>query len=538
MTTSGHTSDTGSSPRRRSLLLGGVTGAAVLTTQGLTGTANATPKPASPSAGTSAGGAAQSAQIEFDLDKDNYIKWAQPTDENAGQSPTLAILGPMDVTVFLWINRVVWFAAFDALAPYHETAVGVYSRIPRRPAGESATNRNMNIAALYAQHGVWTQILPQQVGRLRELMTGLGLDPMDESENLTSPIGIGNVAAKNAWNALKNDGMNVLGYEGGRTYNPTPWADYTGYQPVNTAFDVNNPSRWQPQLQRHNGRRAGGGPGDLGIYVTQHFVTPQAARTKPHIFKDPAQFRLPRPDHIDHTDRRAFRRSADEILETSAALTDERKVVTEIMENKLWGIGHSSIVIAKKHDENNEMGMHGWVHWMLSHVLATFEPLIAAWHQKTKFDAARPVTVVRHVYGKKKVTAWGGIGMGTVDDIRASEWSSYLPVGDHPEYPSGSTSLCSATSQAARRYFGSDELDWTIDYKAGSTMVEPGITPAADLQLHFPTWTDFTRACGTSRVWGGVHFMKTVDRTITFGEQFGDMAHEFVDKHVKGDVKN
>ncbi|MHA4819834.1 phosphatase PAP2 family protein, partial [Streptomyces aculeolatus] len=155
-----------------------------------------------------------------------------------------------------------------------------------------------------------------------------------------------------------------------------------------------------------------------------------------------------------------------------------------------------------------------------------------------KYDAVRPVTAVRHVYGNRKIRAWGGVGKGTVDDIRASEWSSYLPVGDHPEYPSGSTSLCSATSQAARRFFESDELDWTINYAAGSTVVEPGITPGKDLSIHIPTWTDFTRTCGNSRVWGGVHFQTTVDRTIVFGEQFGDLAHEFVQRHVKGDVKD
>ncbi|MHA4820504.1 DUF6851 domain-containing protein, partial [Streptomyces aculeolatus] len=146
-------------------------------------------------------------------------------------------------------------------------------------------------------------------------------------------------------------------------------------------------------------RRAGGGPGDLGIFVTQHFVTPQAARAKALIFKDPSQFRIAPPDFSDHTDRRAYKRSVDEIIEASANLTDEHKALAEIMENKLWGIGYSSIVIARKHDQDNHMGVHGWCHWLLQHLLATFDPLIAAWYQKTKYDAVRPVTAVRHVYG-------------------------------------------------------------------------------------------------------------------------------------------
>ncbi|WP_210581225.1 DUF6851 domain-containing protein [Streptomyces sp. GESEQ-4] len=522
MTTSGHTVP-GSAVGRRSLLLGGAS-AAVLSTLAFPRVAGAATSD-------------EPIKIDFDLDKGNYIKWAQPQDAQAGLEGRLAFIGPMDVTVFLWTSRTAMLAVFDALAPYHESAAGIYSQIPRRPAAESATNRNMNIATIYAQMGIWKRMLPHDTAGIRQLMAAFGLDPDDTSEDLTSPVGIGNVAAKHAWNALKNDGMNVLGYEG-RTYNPRPWADYTGYRPVNTAFEVSNPSRWQPQLIPHNGRRAGGGPGDMGIYVAQHFITPQAGRTKSLLFKDPAQFRLAPPAHSDHTDARAFKRSVDEIVEASADLNDERKALAEIMENKLWGIGYSSIVIARKYDQDDHMGVHGWAQWILQHLLATFDPLIAAWYQKARYDACRPVTAVRHVYGNRKITAWGGPGKGTVDDIRASEWRSYLTVGDHPEYPSGSTTLCSATSQTARRFFGSDDLDWTIDYPAGSTLVEPGQTPGKDLSIHFATWTEFSRACADSRVWGGVHFQKTVDRSLAFGEQFGDLAHEFVQRQVKGDVKD
>ncbi|WP_405716393.1 hypothetical protein OG264_39410 (plasmid) [Streptomyces xanthophaeus] len=525
MTTSGHTSVSGSSLGRRSLLVGSAS-AMALSTLAFSRTAGAATND-------------EPLKIDFDLDKDNYIKWAQPTDSQAGGEARLKFIGPMDVTVFLWTSRAAMLAVFDALAPYHETAVGIFSQIPRRPSSESATNRNMNIATIYAQLGIWKRLMPHDTAGVRQLMAAFGLNPDDLSEDLSSPIGIGNVAARNAWDALKNDGMNVLGYEGGRKYNPQPWADYTGYQPVNTPFKVTNPSRWQPELIPHNGRRLGApGHGDMGIFVSQHFITPQAGRTKPLTFKSPAQFPLAPPTHSDHTNARVFKRSADEIIEASANLNDERKALAEIMENKLWGIGYSSIVIARKYDQNNEMGVHGWAHWILQHLLATFEPLIAAWHQKAKYDSCRPVTAIRHVYGKSKITAWGGPGKGTVDDIRANEWRSYLNVGDHPEYPSGSTTLCSATSQAARRFFDSDDLDWTIDYAAGSTLVEAGQTPAKDLSITFATWTDFTRTCGNSRVWGGVHFQKTVDRSIEWGAQFGDLAHDFVQRQVKGGAKN
>ncbi|MGW0885259.1 DUF6851 domain-containing protein [Streptomyces sp. NPDC002671] len=522
MTTS-DTSVPGSSLGRRSLLLGGTSAALTMLAFSRTAGAVTSDEPL---------------QLDFDLDKDNYVKWAQPDDAHAGKSPSLAFIGPMDATVFLWTNRAAMLSAFDALAPYHETAVGVYSQIPRRPSSESATNRNLNIAVIYAQLGIWKRLLPLNVGGLRQVMVALGLNPDDESENLTSPIGIGNVAAKSVWAALSHDGMNVLGYDGGRKYNPRPWADYTGYQPVNTAFNLVNPSRWQPQLGPHNGRRVGGGPGDMGIYVVQQFVTPQIRLTKPHIFRDPAAFQLAPPTHSDHTRPQEYKRSVDEIIEASASLTDERKALCEVFDNKLWGIGYSSIIIARNHDQNDELGVHGWAHWTLQTILATFDTLIAGWYQKYRYDSVRPLSAIRHVYGKQKLTAWGGPGMGTVDDIPANEWRSFLPTGDHPEYPSGSTTLCAAGSQVARRFFGNDDLDWTFTFPAGKSLTEPGVVPAKDIQVHFSTWTEYDKMCARSRVDGGVHFKTTVERSLDFGQQFGDMAYEFVERQVKGDVKN
>jgi hypothetical protein len=232
---------------------------------------------------------------------------------------------------------------------------------------------------------------------------------------------------------------------------------------------------------------------------------------------------------------RAYKRSVDEVIEASANLTDRQKVLAEVFDNKVWGIGHSTIVVARRH---KEMGVHDWAHFFLIHLLSTFEPTIAAWHYKIKYDAARPISAIRHVYGDKKLTAWGGPGMGTVNNIPASQWNSYLGTPDHAEYPSGSTTLCSAEAQAARRFFGDDVLDWKFTIPAGKALVEPGVTPARDLEIHWATWTEFVKDCAMSRVWAGVHFRETVEQSVLFGEQFGDMAYEFVMRQVRGEVKN
>ena len=149
--TSGSSSASVFSPQRRTLLFGGLGAAAGLTLTGL---------------GSGSAGAAESAEpapLDFDIETDNFIEWAQPSDDMAGKSPNGDLFGPMDVTVFLWINRLTALAVFDALAPYHETAVGIYTRIPRRPSGESATNRNLNTAAIHATYQIWKRVLPSKM---------------------------------------------------------------------------------------------------------------------------------------------------------------------------------------------------------------------------------------------------------------------------------------------------------------------------------------------------------------------------------------
>ncbi|WP_234320064.1 vanadium-dependent haloperoxidase [Streptomyces sp. SBT349] len=526
MTMSGRSYLPGFLPGRRSLLLGGIGGVSTAAlTLGHSGSA---------AAARSAGSTAQQPpQIDFDFDTGNFVRdmptfdIGEPDGDQVG-----GFIAPMDVTLQIRTNNMVHFGWYDALAPYHPTAVGVHTRIPRRPSSESATNRNMNIAGLHATYHVIAGILPERLPVYQEIFTLLGMDYEDESEDLTSPVGIGNVAGKGVVAARLHDGMNQLGDEGPR-YNGRPYEDYTGYEPVNTAFKLRNPSRWQPQLTTHN-RRLGPPIGDKGVFTVQHFATPQFALVKPYTFDDPGQFELAAPQHSDHTRPRDYKRSVDEILDASANLTDAQKVMAEFFDNKLLGIGFSVHAAAHAH----ELDLQGWAQLFLTHSIALHDGLVVAWHNKNRYDAVRPFSAVRHVYGNSKVTAWGGVGKGTVDDIPASEWASYLAVGDHSEYPSGSTTLCSAEAQATRRFFDDDVLQWTHPVPAGSTLVEPGISPAADLELRWDSWTAFVEDCATSRVWGGVHFKTTVERSVELGEQFGDLAYEFLQRYINGDVED
>lgn len=428
-----------------------------------------------------------------------------------------------DATLVLRITTLVTNAWFDASAPYHPTALGVYSRLGRRPATESATNRNINTACLYATYRILNSVLPRRNAEWRAMLLSVGLDPDDAQENTASPAGIGNLAGKAVAAYREHDGMNQLGDEGGVLYNRLPYADYTGYEPVNTAYRLRDPSRWQPRVIT---------PGS-GVFRVQQFVTPQYGKTKPYSYVTPNAFNTPKPQASDPRGRSAYQQQADEVLNASANLTDHQKMVAELFNNKIRSLGFSAVFAAV----SRGLSLLSFIHLDFVTNVAAFDTGIAVWNEKAKWDAVRPFSAVRYLYGDRPVRAWGGPGKGTVNNLPASQWKEYLDVADHPEYPSGSASFCAAHAQAARLFLGTDALNWSVPAPKGSSVVEPGITPATDIVLGpWASWTEFETECGQSRLWGGVHFRASIEEGTRLGRPIGELAFQFVKRHVDGNV--
>ncbi|MDE2856518.1 MAG: hypothetical protein OXN94_01575 [Chloroflexota bacterium] len=406
-----------------------------------------------------------------------------------------------DATLINRINMVVSLGMMDAAAPYHETAVGMYTRIPRQPTNE-ATDRDINIAMLHAAYQTLLGLLPQRAPVWRDMLSDYGLNPDDESSDVSTPVGIGNLAGRGALAGRLRDGMNQLGN----------YQDNTGYMPVNSAYILRDPSRWQPGVRLQG----------AGVYTVQQFVTPQLANTEPVGAFDPREFRAAPPLASDPEDWGAYKAQADAVLEVSANLSDEQKLKAELFDNKILSLGLSFVHLAQENNWSPADTVRGY----FLKTAAAMDGSIVTWQEKARYDAVRPFSALRHIYGDELVTAWGGPGAGTLE-IPASQWRSYLPEADHPEYPSGSTCGCYAQAQAVRRFSGSDELNWTVAYPAGSSRIEPGLTPAGDLALNFATWTDFARDCGQSRVWAGVHFPAAVEVSAAICGGFGDLAYDY-----------
>ncbi|MDE0065793.1 MAG: vanadium-dependent haloperoxidase [Acidimicrobiaceae bacterium] len=421
-----------------------------------------------------------------------------------------------DASVVFRYTVQMYSAAFDAVAPYDETAVGIYSRIGRRPASESTDNLLPNTAVMHALYRLMLDFAPHRTEEWRAMLADHGLDPDDESgldwpcdsgaRTDATAAAIGNLAARCTLDARRNDGFNQFG-----DVNGVEWTDTTGYVPFNTPYELRDASRWQPLIV----------PLTDGVFRSQVFVTPQWANIEPFSGFNPRDFRVAAPADSDHTNTEAYAAQAQEVLDESANLDDYKKEIVMFFDNKLRG---SQILPDVKH----LVDIVDFIQVSFLVEMASHDVGVVVWQEKQRFDAVRPITAIHHLFGDDAVSAWAGPGQGT-GTMPGSSWRSFANTADHPEYPSATTSFCGAYAQSLRRYANVE--DATGGYRgvraAGSNPVEPGVTPAQDLEIDFENWSDYEEACAASRVWGGVHFWPSVEVAIPLGNQIGDLAYDY-----------
>jgi hypothetical protein len=259
-------------------------------------------------------------------------------------------------------------------------------------------------------------------------------------------------------------------------------------------------------------------------------VTPQLAITRPYSFGDPDEFDVAAPATSSwDSNPNGYRTQAAAVLDVSRQLTDRQKLAAELFDDKIEAFGSTALTVARR----RRFDVAQFVEYDFVVNMAAFDASIAVWHHKRRFDAVRPTTAIRFLHAGDIVRAWSGPGRGTTEQP-GEYWAGYLPAADHPEFLSASTAMCHAHAAASRQWLGSDDLGWSVQRSAGASRIEPGHTPARDLELRFDTWTDFAATCGTSRVWGGVHFPAAVAAGEDIGTAVAQGAVAFVRDHLAG----
>lgn len=395
---------------------------------------------------------------------------------------------------------------YDAWAAYDDKAVGTQITGLRRPQAER-TPANKAIAISYAAYRAARDLFPAAADEINHFMRdSLGYDPLNETTNVTSPAGIGNVACSAVLSTRHKDGSNQTGEmsAGGR-----PYSDYTGYAPVNEVSEdpndfekLKDPNRYQP-LYYTNPAVRNFYPPFVGAqwFRVISFAGPYTSEFSQVL----SHFPLARYGTAE------FEAQAEELLKISAELTDEQKMIAEY-----WMDGPNSelppghwCLFAQFVSQRDHHGVDDDVKMFFVLTNALMDAGIAAWDGKRKVDSVRPITAIHYLYRGKRIQGWGGPGNGTVS-MDGSEWKPYqperLPTPPFPEYPSGHSTFSAAGARILQLWTGSDDFGDEVHFAARSSMFEGGIGPTAGITLRWPTFTAAANQAGISRRYGGIHF--------------------------------
>lgn len=435
-------------------------------------------------------------------------------------------------------------AIYDAYAAYEGRPISTQlGDVLQRPESEN-TEANKTEAISYAAYQAAIQLFPEQQEIFAQLMEDLGFDPNVVSFDPTTAAGIGNISAQALLQARSQDGSNSLGDD--PNGDGTPFSDTTGFTSVNSPDNLEFVDRFQLQNV----------PTGDGEFRTQESLTPQWGGVDGFALESGDQFRPGPPipfikegveatvnfdqktitladgteveisrDLIGSIINEDFIEQAEDIIEVSANLTDEQKIVAEFFEDgggSSFPPGNSLIegeIISAR--DNNTLDEDIQLFFALGN--SQLDAGIAAWDAKTFYDYARPVTAIRGLgelgligefdedLGGYAIEAYAGPGNGT-QRILATDFISYqLPGADlsppFAEYVSGHSTFSAAAGEVLREFTGSDDFGVSVDFAPNSSRFEPEVTPGEDgVSLEFDTFDDWADGSGISRIYGGIHW--------------------------------
>ena len=418
-------------------------------------------------------------------------------------------LGPPMVARALAIAHT---CIYDAWAAYDHKAVGTrLGRSLRRPSRER-TLANRERAISFAAYRAAVDLLPGGISTVFDpLMRGLGYNGADLTTDPSTPAGVGNVAARAVLDFRHRDGANQLGDEPAGTPG-VAYSDYTGYVPANDPMDIRTPfdpasihdvNAWQP-LRYVDGSGTVVTPKFVGAQwqrVTTFAVTPGALRSS----TGPARF-----------GSAEFLAQAQALLDMSASLTDEQKMIAEYWadgpRSELppghWNLFAQFIARRDHHgDHAHELEQDVKLFFALTNAIS--DAGCCAWDNKRAFDSVRPITAIRTLFRGQSVRAWAGPYQGT-KVIDGGAWFPYqpttFPTPPFPEYSSGHSNFSAAGAEILKLFTRSDRFDGSTVLRAGSSRVEPEAVPLHDVTLSWATFSDAAKQAGISRRYGGIHF--------------------------------
>lgn len=454
--------------------------------------------------------------------------------------------------------HLVSSAIYDAWASLSDEADGYYSDIATALA---QTDENKAEAVSFAAYATLVSFFPAAKDKFDAFMSKNGYDPADASFDPDTAAGLGTLAAKNVLKAREGDGSNV----------ENNFADTSGYVPINSPepgsaaapggadFD---PNHWQPlRVPTGTVTDENGVPiidnNDPDSFVDQIALTPHWGGVDSFALDENDQFRPPAPPQLGDfsvyvdgagnvtTGDQAYRDQVAEVVEFSAGLTNETKVIAEYWADGPrtesppghWNQIAQDIALREGHGIDEDAKLFFALN------AAVFDAGIATWEAKYTYDFVRPQSAIRDLFFDQTIEAWAGPNQGT-QEILGQEWQPYQNVTfvtpPFPEYVSGHSTFSMAAANTIAAFVGSDVFydgttlsNYDLDSVEGRDFVgryettelffeDFGDGPPVVLQ--WDTLTEAAEEAGISRLYGGIHIQDGNLNGLKLGEQVAEAA--------------
>jgi hypothetical protein len=427
---------------------------------------------------------------------------------------------------------VLHTAMYNAWAAYDPVALPARGAPAlRRPAAERSAV-NQALAMSHAAYAALVDQFPAQKPAFDTYLAALGLARAAAPDG-ASPQGVAVQLAAALLAECHLDGANQLGE---LTAAGAPYADYTGYAPLNPPMLVAEPSapgaiavpdRWQPLSYIDAG----------GTLRTPVFVGACWDRVRPFALAAASQFRPGAPAAAGTPE---FARQAQRLVDVQAGLTERQKAIAEY-----WADGPASetppghwSLFAQQISARDHHGLDQDVKLFFALANALADAGIAAWDAKRAYDSARPITAIRYLMRGQTIQGYaargGALGLRAID---GAAWMPYQPASfptpPFPEHVSGHSTFSAAAAEVLRLFTGSDAFGASTTRPAASLALEPSL-PTLPVTLSWSTFSAAADEAGVSRIYGGIHFDRANADGLALGRQVGATAFARARRYWEG----
>jgi hypothetical protein len=191
-----------------------------------------------------------------------------------------------------------------------------------------------------------------------------------------------------------------------------------------------------------------------------------------------------------------FYKMIKEVYDVSVTLTQEQKDIAMFWVDQGNGVGYTppghdfSVILQAIVNTGADLATAAEA--LAKAGIAERDATIVCFVTKYEYNRIRPVSFIREF----------------IDNT----WSSFIPTPPHPEYPAAHAFITGAAMKAAEKVIGITSItDHTYDFRGWNPRTYNSLFDAA-------------REAGISRLYGGIHYRKSIEIGLVLGDELGSEA--------------